>query len=128
MIQSLSSENLSAPRFRYSALVKSGPFYTTAGMIALDKDSGELAPGGAGPETAKILQNLTEALPDFGLTLNDLVSARIFTTDFAQFPAINVAWEDVFAADQRLPARSALGVSALPLGASVEMEFVFYRD
>ena len=60
MIESLSSKNLPAPRFRYSPLVKSGPFYKTAGMIALDKDSGELEPGGAGPETAKILKNLLE--------------------------------------------------------------------
>ena len=55
MIEALSSANLPAPRFRYSPLVKAGPFYKTAGMIALDKDSGELESGGVGPETGKIL-------------------------------------------------------------------------
>ena len=58
MIEALSSTNLPAPRFRYSPLVKAGPFYKTAGMVALDKDSGELDCGGAGLETAKILTNL----------------------------------------------------------------------
>ncbi len=128
MIESLSSKNLPAPRFRYSPLVKSGPFYKTAGMIALDKDSGELEPGGAGPETAKILKNLLEALPDFGLTLDDLFSVTIYTTQFDQFPEINKSWEAVISADMRLPARTAIGVNALPLNAAVEMEFWFYKQ
>lgn len=128
MIEALSSENLPAPRFRYSPLVKSGPFYQTAGMIALDKDSGKLEAGGTGAETKKILKNLTNALPDFGLSLENLVSATIYATDFASFPAINAAWEEVILADSRLPARTSIGVSALPLGASVEIEFRFYKD
>jgi 2-iminobutanoate/2-iminopropanoate deaminase len=127
MIEALSSANLPAPRFRYSPLVKSGPFYQTAGMIALDKDSGELEAGGAGAETRKILRNLTGALADFGLTLEHLLSATIYTTDFANFPAINDAWETVILADSRLPARTSIGVNALPLGATVEIEFRFYK-
>ena len=127
MIKALSSKNLPAPRFRYSPLVKSGPFHKTAGMIALDKDSGELEPGGAGLETAKILNNLMEALPDFGLSLDDLFSVTIYTTRFDQFPEINKSWEAVISADMRLPARTAIGVNALPINAAVEMEFWFYR-
>ncbi len=128
MIEALSSENLPAPRFRYSPLVKSGPFYQTAGMIALDKNSGELERGGAGAETKKILNNLTSALGDFSLSLDDLLSATIYTTDFASFPAINEAWEAVIAENSRLPARTSIGVAALPLGASVEIEFRFYKE
>ncbi len=127
MIEALSSNNLPAPRFRYSPLVKAGPFYKTAGMIALNKETGQLEPGGAGPETARILSNLLEALPDFGLTLDDLVSATIFTTQMDRFPDINKAWEAVFSADMRLPARTAVGATALPINAAVEMEFWFYK-
>ena len=127
MIEALSSENLPAPRFRYSPLVKAGPFYKTAGMIALNKETGQLEPGGAGPETARILNNLLEALPDFGLALDDLVSATIFTTQMDRFPEINKSWEAVFSADMHLPARSAVGATALPINAAVEMEFWFYK-
>ena len=127
MVEDLSSKNLPAPRFRYSSLVKAGPFYKTAGMIALDTVTGQLEPGGSGPQTAKILANLVSALPDFGLTLSELVSAHIFTTEFDNFTAINAAWEAVFAADGHLPARTSIGVNALPLGATVEMEFTFYK-
>ena len=128
MIERLSSSNLPAPRFRYSPLVKAGPLYKTAGMIALDKDSGELEQGGVGAETKKVLNNLINALPDFGLKLTDLVSANIYTTQFDQFPEINAAWESVFTEDVQVPARTAVGVSALPLNASVEIEFMFYKD
>ena len=128
MIEALSSNNLPAPRFRYCPLVKAGPFYKTAGMIALNKQTDALEPGGAGAETTRILSNLLEALPDFGLTLDDLVSASIFTTQMDRFPDINKAWEAVFSADMRLPARTAIGVSALPINASVEMEFWFYKQ
>ncbi len=127
MIESLSSKNLPEPRFRYSPLVKSGPFYKTAGMIALDKNTGQLEPGGAGAETAKILNNLLEALPDFDLSLDDLYSVTIYTTRFDQFPEINKSWEAVISADRRLPARTAVGVSALPINATVEMEFWFCK-
>ncbi|NKB36636.1 MAG: RidA family protein [Gammaproteobacteria bacterium] len=128
MIESLSSANLPAPRFRYSPLVKAGPFYKTAGMIALDKDSGKLEEGGVEKETAKILNNLLNALPDFDLSLDDLYSASIFTTDFDSFPGINQAWEAVFPEGQRPPARTAMGVTALPLNAKVEIEFMFYKN
>ena len=128
MIESLSSPNLPAPRFRYSPLIKAGPFYKTAGMIALDKDSGELESGGVGAETKKILDNLLQALPDFGLTLDHLVSVNIYTTRFDQFPEINQAWENVFTEGVRPPARTAVGVSALPLNANVEIDFLFYKD
>ena len=128
MIESLSSENLPEPRFRYSPLVKSGPFYKTAGMIALDKNTGQLEPGGTGAETAKILSNLLEALPDFDLSLDDLYSVTIYTTRFDQFPEINKSWEAVISADRRLPARTAVGVSALPINATVEMEFWFCKQ
>jgi 2-iminobutanoate/2-iminopropanoate deaminase len=128
MIETLTSDNLPAPRFRYSPLIKAGPFYQTAGMIALDKDSGQLEPGGVGAETTKILANLLQALPDFGLTLDEMVSAKIHTTQFDDFPAINKAWEAVFTTGMRPPARSAIGVTALPLKANVEMSFMFYKD
>jgi len=128
MIQALSSDNLPKPHFRYSPLIKAGPFFKTAGMVALDTGSGQLESGGTALETRKILANLQSALPDFSLTLDNLVSATIYTTRFDLFQEINQAWEEVFHADQRPPARTALGVSSLPLGATVEMEFLFYRQ
>ena len=58
---------------------------------------------------------------------DDLYSVTIYTTRFDQFPEINKSWEAVISADRRLPARTAVGVSALPVNATVEMEFWFCK-
>ena len=127
MIKALSSKNLSAPHFRYSALVKAGPFYKTAGLIGTDS-SNKVVDGGTESETRQILKNLTTFMPDFDLTLDDLMSANVFIADMSEFPLVNKAWEEVFTADQRPPTRAAVGVAALPLGAAVEIEFMFYKE
>lgn len=82
--------------------------------------------GGAAAETQRIFDNLKLALPDYGLSLQDMTLARIYTTDFAAFGQINAVWEVVFT-DIAPPARTSLGVQALPLGATVEIEFAFYQ-
>ena len=127
-VTALASPQLPRPRFRYSPVVKAGPWIVFSGMIALDAATGVLEPGGPGPEARKILQNLSAALKDFGLTPADLVQARIYTTRFEEFPAINAAWESWLEGSNRPPARTSLGVSALPLAASVEIEFMFYSE
>jgi len=127
-ITTLVSPQLPRPRFLYSPAIKAGPWIIFSGMIALDAATGALEPGGPGQEARKILRNLNAALPDFGLTLADLVQARIFTTRFEEFPAINAAWEHWLESSARPPARTSVGVAALPLGASVEIEFTFYSD
>lgn len=108
--------------------MKAGPYYRFAGMIALDAETGALESGGPGAETAKILDNLLAVLPEIGLELEDIVSATIYTTAFDRFPAINEAWEAVFSEGVRPPARTAVGVQALPLGATVEIGFEFYKE
>ena len=124
----LVSERLPKPRFCYSPLIKTGPYYQTAGMIALDVISGKLEKTGVKAETKKILNNLASALPDFDLTLEDLVIVRIYTTDFSNFSEINMVWEEFFNKKMIPPARTAVGVSQLPLDASIEMEFSFYKQ
>jgi 2-iminobutanoate/2-iminopropanoate deaminase len=126
MRELLTSSAIPAPRFRYTPCVKTGPFYTVSGMVALDLATGALVSGGVAAETQRILQNLQAAMPDYGVTLEHLVSARIYTTAFAQFSEINAVWEELFV-DIAPPARTSVGVSALPLGALVEIEFAFYR-
>ena len=127
-VHALWSPNLPKPRFLYSPVIRAGDWFLFSGMIALDARTGVLEPGGPGPETGRILANLVGALPDFGLTLRELASAHIFTTRWDDFPAINAAWENVLAVGSTPPARTSVGVVALPLGATVEIEFAFYKE
>ncbi|MES2072859.1 MAG: RidA family protein [Pseudomonadota bacterium] len=123
----MQSASIPAPRFRYSPCVKIGDYYQVSGMVALDPRSGALVSGGPGAETACILSNLQRALPDYGLSLEHLLIARIYTTRMDAFADINAAWEAVFTAGAVPPARTSVGVSALPLAASVEIEFSFVK-
>ena len=122
----LHAKSLPAPRFRYTPCIKTGPFYQLSGMIALTEDA-KLAPGGAYGETQSILANLQKALTDYGLGLEHLTIARIFTTRFDQFSEINRAWEEVFNHIDP-PARTSIGVANLPLNAVVEIEFAAYKE
>lgn len=123
----LKSANMYAPKFRYSTCVKTGPWYSMAGLVGLDPTQNKLVLGGPYAESRQILKLLAMSLPDWGLGLEHLASARIYTTHMDQFLEINRAWEEVFAAIEP-PARTSVGVAALPLGATVEMEFMLYRE
>jgi 2-iminobutanoate/2-iminopropanoate deaminase len=127
MHEILTSAKLPKPRFHYTPVIKMGPLVRFSGMIAIDLATGTLTPGGPETETAKILANLKAALPDLGLRLDQLVAARIYTTRFDLFAAINSAWEAALHELSAPPTRTSVGVVALPLGASVEMEFEFYQ-
>jgi 2-iminobutanoate/2-iminopropanoate deaminase len=128
MIHALTSDKLPKPRFRYSPVIQAGPWVLFSGMIALDTTTGLLETGGPGRETAKILANLSDAIPGVGLGIEHLASARIYTTRFGEFAAINAAWDTWLGMTARPPARTSMGVSALPLAASVEIEFAFYKE
>lgn len=119
--------SLPPPTLRYSAVVKAGPHYYCSGLVAVDPASGKLLGEGAGEQADRILANLRLLMEDLGLGFEQLVMARIFTTRMDRFADINAAWEAVFSPGVEPPARTSVGVAALPLGAEVEMEFTFYK-
>lgn len=121
--------SLPKPKFRYTPCVKTGPYYQMGGLIGLDPQAGgQLVGGGPLEETRQILRNVAAAARDLGLDLMNLVSATVYTTRFQEFSLINQAWEEVFTDALPPPARTSVGVAALPLGATVEIEFRFYKE
>ena len=78
------------------------------------------------PELRQALANLAEVLGAGGRgTLADVVKTTVFLVDMADFAAMNEVWTEVFA--EHRPARSAVAVAALPLGARVEVEAWAHR-
>lgn len=124
----LHSTAIAPPKFAYSPCIRIGPMVQVSGMVALDPATGTLVEGGPGAEVSRILKNLLLAMPDYEVSLEDLLMARLFTTRFNDFEQINIAWAEVFSGRAVPPARTAVGVSALPLGASVEIEFTFVKS
>jgi len=81
-----------------------------------------------GAQADKILENVQVLMQEFGLGFEHLGIARIFTTQMDKFAEINTAWEKVFnSISAAPPARTSIGVAALPLKALVEIEFTFYK-
>ena len=123
--RAIASAVLPAPRFRYTPVLAAGPFVFISGMVGLDPASGVLAAGGTRAETARILANLAALLDEQGWSLSHIVVARIYCVDFAAFAEVNAVWEERFAGAVP-PARTSVGVAALPIGALVEMEFQLF--
>ena len=74
------------------------------------------------PRTRRCLDNLAIVAAAAGAQLSDAVRAGIYVTDISTFKAVNEAYGAYFESDP--PARSTIGVAALPLGAEVEIDMV----
>lgn len=73
-----------------------------------------------------VMGNVKRVLAEAGLTLDDVVQVRVYVTDIKDLPALNAAYKTYF--KDPLPARTAIAVQALPLGASLEIDVIAARD
>ena len=129
MRKALISKSMPKPAFKYSHLVQVGAHYYMSGLLAQDRQTGAVMGESPGEQARIILENLQVMMAEFGLGFEHLAVARIFTTHMDKFSEINAAWEKVFNhISEAPPARTSVGVSALPLGAKVEIEFTFYKE
>lgn len=108
----------------YSQAVRVGNFVYTAGQIALDPGTGKMVEGTISEQTERALQNLEAVLGAAGCSLRDVVKTTVFLQDMFEFGAMNAVYSKFFGEEP--PARSAVEVAALPLGAKVEIEGVAY--
>lgn len=125
-LQRLHSPRLAAPRFAYSPCVRQGGLGWVSGMVAQDPASGRLIEGGVAAQARRIFDNLALALPDYGFDWAELALVRVYLCDFSAFAEFNQVWEETLR-DRPWPARTSLGVTALPLGAAIEIEFMFVQ-
>jgi 2-iminobutanoate/2-iminopropanoate deaminase len=108
----------------YSHGVVSNGLLFCSGQVPLDPDSGELVDGDAAAQANRCLGNLEAVCQEAGTSLADAVRVTLYLTDLNNdFPSVNEAY-GAFFADGDPPARVAVGVAALPKGASVEVEAV----
>lgn len=108
----------------YSQAIRSGDTVYCSGQIGLDPASGELAEGVAA-QAERALRNLASVLDAAGLSFDDVVKTTIFLADIGDFAAVNEVYGKHM--PDPPPARSTIGVGALPRGALVEIEMVARR-
>ena len=106
----------------YSQGIVAGGFLFSAGQAALDPVTASLVEGGIEAETERVMANLTAVLDAAGASWGDVVKTTIFLVDMADFAVVNGIYGR-YVTDPP-PARSTVGVAALPKGARVEIEVV----
>lgn len=106
----------------YSQAVRVGDFVFTAGQIPLDPATGQLVEGGIEVQARQALTNVSAVLEAAGTSLANVVKTTVFLTDMGEFKAMNGVYAEFF--PEAPPARSAVQVAALPLGARIEIEAI----
>lgn len=106
----------------YSQAVRHGDLVFLSGQIPLDPANGQLVEGDIADQVHRVFQNLAAVCAAAGGDLDDIVKLNVFLVDLGNFATVNRIMQDYF--DEPYPARAAIGVAALPLGAQVEMEAV----
>lgn len=84
-------------------------------------------PDGVEAQTARVMDNLMLVLEGLGLSLENVLQARVYLTAFERdYAPMNAVYKSYFA-QGKLPARTCIGVTALAVGALVEIDLVARR-
>ncbi|HJO75136.1 MAG TPA: RidA family protein [Rhodospirillales bacterium] len=112
----------------FSHAVEADGWVQLTGQMPTDPDDPEkpLADG-IEAQTRRVMDNLALILAELGLGLEHVTSARVYLTEFERdYQVMNEAYASYFPADRR-PARTCIGVTALAVGALVEIDMVARR-
>ncbi|TAN08461.1 MAG: RidA family protein [Rhodanobacteraceae bacterium] len=106
----------------YSQAVRAGNTLYLSGQIPLDPATGALVGGDIAAQATRVFDNLQAVLAAGGATFDDVVRVAIYMTDLGHFGAVNEVMARYFHAPY--PARSTIGVAALPKGVAVEVDVI----
>jgi 2-iminobutanoate/2-iminopropanoate deaminase len=102
----------------YTPIVRAGDWLVVSGQVGLA--DGRLVPGGVEGELRQAIANLEGLLASQGASLSDVVKTTVSLRHMSDYAQMNDTYTAAFG-DHR-PARSAIGVAELPIGALVEVE------
>jgi 2-iminobutanoate/2-iminopropanoate deaminase len=109
-----------APAFLSQAIESNGMIFVSGQIHNLP--DGTLVEGTTEEKLALVMGNIEEILSTAGTTFADIVKATIYVTDMAQMPDINKLYPAYFS--EPFPAREAVCVKELPLGATIEISVI----
>ena len=119
------TEDAPAPVGPYSQAIRLNDLVFASGQIPLDPKTAKIVEGEIEDETRQVLSNLKAVLEASGASLASVVKATVYLTDMSLFPRVNAIYAEAFDSDPA-PARATVEVSALPLGAHVEIDAIAF--
>ena len=106
----------------YSQAIKTGQTVYISGQIPLNPQTMQLCSKELPAQIEQVLENLSVICEEAGGNLSNIVKLNVYLTDLTHFPLVNEAMTRYFT--EPFPARAAIGISALPRNAEVEMDAV----
>jgi 2-iminobutanoate/2-iminopropanoate deaminase len=106
----------------FSAAVLGGGLLFVSGQVGVDPATDALVEGGVAAQAEQALRNLGEILRHADRSAADIVRVGVYLADIADWAAVNEVYVRFF--DAPYPARTAVAVAGLPLGALVEFDAV----
>lgn len=107
----------------FSHAVESDGWVILTGQMPTDPQAPDAPlPEGIEAQTVRVMKNLELILGEMGLDLSHLVQCRCYLTQFERdYAAFNATYQTFFPENRR-PARTTIGVTALAVGALVEID------
>ncbi|MGI8749180.1 MAG: Rid family detoxifying hydrolase [Thermoleophilaceae bacterium] len=109
----------------YSQAVRAGDLVFCSGQIPLDPSGSGLVGQTPAEQATQCLRNLAAVAEAAEARLEQAVRLTVYTTDLGAFAQINAAYGAFFEGKDQ-PARAAVGVAALPMGAQVEIDAILH--
>ena len=119
----IKSINAPAPVGPYSQAVLIDGTLFISGQVAIDIETKVLFTENIETETKIVMKNIESILSEAGFSFENVVKSTIFTVDLNNFSIINKVYGGFFES-KTAPARETVEVSALPLGANVEISVI----
>jgi 2-iminobutanoate/2-iminopropanoate deaminase len=109
----------------YSQLSIAGDTIYLSGQLPLDPKTGKLVSGTIEEQTEQVFNNIEAVLKGVGLGLINVARSSVYLTDMSTFPNMNAIYAKRFGDNK--PARETIGVSALALGAAIEITVIAHK-
>ena len=110
----------------YSQAVRIGNTVYCSGQIPLDPRTGELVSGDIRVQARRAFDNLKAVVDAAGADFGQVARLGLYLLDLGQFAEVNAVMGEYFQAPY--PARSTIGVAALPKGAIFEVDAVLVLE
>jgi reactive intermediate/imine deaminase len=122
MKRTISTEDARGAVGAYSQATVAEDLLVTAGQLPITPAGELLDDASVAEQTRQCLRNVAAILRADGRTLDDVLKTTVFLDHIDDFAAFDEAYREFF--NEAPPARSAVGVESVPMGAAVEIEAV----